>query len=285
MYDYPQLFVAQLGEHDFRVLAGLSDAPESVDELRDRLRQNPSSVESHISDSRLYTMLFESARTPDIQLLTPSLAFAALVHETMRSLQSSTYVSEWVGAGERLPVFDVASLRSFIADSPRRFMIIELLNSFTRIASGSMWVRTSRGYRRRRYSELDPVSVAEMVETLPEPRRPAGYRRLGDVTLFLTGVFPDHTARHPSSQRARERLARLIGVGEDHSGEVGYVHFLEAVGRGSYDRASRGPLVPVAGQRHLRDVAANFTEARRFLNYLADRYLHRFETGLMNPVG
>jgi hypothetical protein len=32
-------------------------------------------------------------------------------------------------------------------------------------------------------------------------------------------------------------------------------------------------------------MAQGFTPARRFLNYLADRYLNRVDTGLMNPVG
>ncbi len=40
----------------------------------------------------------------------------------------------------------------------------------------------------------------------------------------------------------------------------------------------------VTGDATPRDLAANFTPARRFLNYLADRYLYRLETSLMNPV-
>jgi hypothetical protein len=35
----------------------------------------------------------------------------------------------------------------------------------------------------------------------------------------------------------------------------------------------------------LHDLADNFSAARRFLNYLADTYLHRLPTGLMNPIG
>ncbi len=145
-------------------------------------------------------------------------------------------------------------------------------------------MRTERGYRRRRYSELDPVGLAEMVDSLPTGQQPAGYRRLGDVTLFLTGVFPDHTARHPVSEMHRDRLARLTGVDSEEAFDVDYVQFLEKVGRSSYDRAAQGSSMPPDGQRLLHDMAANFIPARRFLNYLADRYLHRLETGLMNPV-
>jgi hypothetical protein len=138
---------------------------------------------------------------------------------------------------------------------------------------------TSRGYRRRRFSELDPVSLSEMVEGLPRERRPAGYRRLGDVALFLTGVFPDHTDRHPVSPMQLARLAGSTGVTAPEG--VGYVHFLEAAGRGWYGRAARSSY---PGHETVRDLAENFTQARRFLNLLADSYLHRLETGLMSPI-
>jgi hypothetical protein len=284
MLDYRLLFVETLGEHDLDVLTMLDDDSGSSEDLRRSLSLNPESIESYLTDSRLFELLFESAEADGIRVLTPHLAFAVLVHRTIRDLDSSAYVPEWVGVGERLPVFDVVSLSDFIEDTTRRFMVIELLASFTRVASGSMWVRTRRGYRRRRYSELDPVSLAEMVESLPVERRAAGYRRLGDVALFLTGVFPDHTARHPMSVMGRARLASATGIVGDFGAGVEYVRFLETAGRRWYDRASDGSLLPLEGRRSLKDFAANFTQARRFLNYVADTYLHRFDTGLMNPV-
>jgi hypothetical protein len=284
MLGYPELFVERLGEHDLRVLARLDGATMEPGQMRRQLREDPRSVETYLSDGQLYEMLFDDPGADAIQVLTPALAFAVLVHQAMRDLEATSHVPEWVGAGERLPVFDVDSLRGFIDDLTRRFMIIELLTSFTRVASGSMWVQTSKGYRRRRFSELDPVSLAEMVQSLPATQRPAGYRRLGDVALFLTGVFPDHTARHPLSVLRRERLARSTGVDGDWDLGVEYLYFLEGAGIRWYDRAAHGSFMPADGQQHLQDIAANFTAARRFLNYLADRYLHEFETGLMNPV-
>lgn len=284
MLNYPLLFVERLTEHDLEMLACLDDPPASTDDLRDRFRKDPEKLDEMLAQPRLYDLIFESSETGMIAGLTPLLAFAVLVHKTMRDLGSASYVPEWVGAGERLPVFDVDSLRVFIDDMTRRYLLSEFLNSFTRISSGSVWVRTERGYRRRRYSELDPVGVAEMVDSLPTGQQPAGYRRLGDVTLFLTGVFPDHTARHPVTGMNRDRLARLAGVDSEEAFAVDYVQFLEKVGRASYDRAAQGSLIPPDGQRLLQDMAANFIPARRFLNYLADRYLHQLETGLMNPV-
>jgi hypothetical protein len=284
MLDYPLLFVQRLGEHDLLVLAGLDDAGDDSRELRLRLSEDPLAVERHIADPRLFELLFEAPEAGPIQVLTPSLAFAVLVHKTMRDLGETSYVPEWVGAGERLPVFDVGSLRDFIDDTTRRYVIIDLLASFTKVASGSMWVRTSRGFRRRRYSELDPVSLAEMVESLPEDRRAPGYRRLGDVALFLTGVFPDHTERHPASPLRRARLAHTTGAGDGWDSGIGYLQFLETAGSRWYDRAADASFMPRGHREALHDLAVNFNAARRFLNFLADTYLHRFDTGLMNPV-
>ena len=285
MLDSHLLFVEALGGHDLDVLSMLDDDPGPSERLRARLRANPEVIEAYLADSRLFDLLFGGSESDRIRVLTPALAFAVLVHRAIEDLRSANHVSEWVGAGERLPVFDVDSLREFIEDTTRRFMVIELLASFTSVASGSTWVQTTRGYRRRRFSELDPASLAELVESLPRERRAAGYRRLGDVTLFLTGVFPDHTARHPIGVIGQARLARATGIGADWSGGAEYLRFLERAGRHWYERAldMSLPAMDVGGP--LQDFAANFTRARRFLNYLGDRHLHRFDTGLMHPFG
>lgn len=285
MLNYQLLFVERLTEHDLEVLAKLDEAPMSTDELRRRLNQDPETIEDMLADSRLYDLIFATPETGMIAGLSPLLAFAVLVHTTMRDLSSASYVPEWVGAGERLPVFDVDTLREFIDDITRRYLISEFLSSFTRVASGSIWVQTARGFRRRRYSELDPVGLAEMVESLPAGRRAPGYRRLGEVALFLTGVFPDHTARHPMSAMRQARLARYAGMDADEIVGVDYVEFLERVGSAWYDRAANEQTVPSSLHQSLHDMSENFTRARRFLNYLADQHLHHRETGLMNPVG
>lgn len=284
MMEYQTFFVQRLSEHDLEVLARL-DAAQETDDLRSRLSDEPETMEGYLTDPQLYQLLFVDEETGMVPALTPHLAFAALVHQAARDLATTSYVPEWVGAGERLPVFDATALSDFIDDVTRRYLMIELLSSFTRISSGSVWVKTTRGYRRRRFSELDPVGLAEMVEGLPASQRPAGYRRLGEVALFLTGVFPDHTARHPISAMGQSRLARFSGLSSEEVNGAEYLYFLESVGSALYERAAHTELLASSARGPLEDMAENFSLARRFLNYLADRYLHRLETGLMNPVG
>ena len=147
----------------------------------------------------------------------PFLTFAVAVHRLAAQLDTATYVNEWIGPRRRVPVFAVEPLRRLLADPLRRFFFVELLASYTHVASGSTWVATRRGWRRRRFSELDPVQLAGLLETVPPAERPGVLRRLGDLSLFLTGVFPDHTAATPlgrpmaEAQLLRTRRARDRG--------------------------------------------------------------------------
>lgn len=288
MLNYPMLYVEHLSDRDLALMTRAIGGQESVGELRARLHGEPARVEELLAGEDLFEMVFGSGLDSlDVQVgITPFLVFGTLVNRVARDLAGAAFVPEWVGSGQRLPVFDVETLRVFVGDGLRRYFLIEFLASFTKVTSGSVWVKTRRGYRRRRYSELDPVSLAEMVDNLPLQQRAGGYRRLGDVSLFLSGVFPDHTTRSSMGELARARLARSAGVHDDLAlGDEDNIKFFEIVGSGWYGKAVDSASIAVGvGPAYLRDVADRFTDARRLLNFLSDRYLHRFDTGLMHPV-
>ena len=138
----------------------------------------------------------------------PFLVFAVTVEQAGEQLASASYVPEWVGIGRRTPLFDVPRLREFMSSPWRRFFLAELLASYTRVASGSVLVATRRGFRRQRFSELDPVHLAGLLDVVPDAERPGVLRRLGDLALFLTGVFPDYVARHGFGPVDQGRLLR-----------------------------------------------------------------------------
>lgn len=288
MLNNPMLYVEHLSDRDLALIAGATDRQESVVDMRARLHEDPKEVEELLADEALFETIFgPGLDSLDVQVgISPFLVFGTLVNQVARDLAGAAFVPEWVGSGQRLPVFDVETLRGFVGDGMRRYFLIEFLASFTKVASGSVWVKTSRGYRRRRFSELDPVSLAEMVDSLPLEQRAGGYRRLGDVSLFLSGVFPDHTTRNSMGEIARARLARSAGVDDDRDLVDGdEIRFFEIVGPGWYGKAIDSASIAIGvGPAYLRDVAERFTDARRFLNFLSDRYLHRFDTGLMHPV-
>jgi hypothetical protein len=117
---------------------------------------------------------------------------------------------------------------------------------------------------------------------VPEADRPGIYRRLGDLALFLTGVFPDHSAARSVHPIELERLLRSLPVAgepaptladiEQLAGERGAAGLLEWLGPRWYQAAAeRTPVTGLSGL--LDDLAARFDQARRFLNHLTDRYL------------
>ncbi|HZP95931.1 MAG TPA: hypothetical protein VFC31_06310 [Candidatus Limnocylindria bacterium] len=209
----------------------------------------------------------------------PLQTFGALIARTADDLSSLSFVAEWVGPSERVPVFDVASLRDFASDTDRRIFLAELLASYTHVASGPIWSRTPRGWRKRRYSELDPLWLGELIEAVPDAQRGAVLRRLGDLALFLAGVFPDHVGRHPLEPRHLARITRAIEAREGPIGvppvaagafREGGVRVLEWLGRVCYRLAERHA---VRGSDVLPEVAERIVDGRRFLNLLTDRYL------------
>lgn len=283
MTTYPLLYLEHLSLADLELLGRAAGREGDPGQLRAWLRDQPEVLDELLSSRGLNQALFGQDHFDPTSRISPFLVFGALIHRAAADLENLSYIAEWTGPNQRLPILDVGSLRELVEAGARRFFFIELLTSFTRVASGSTLVRTRRGYRRRRFSELDPVSLAEMVDRMPVAQRPAGYRRLGDVALFLCGVFPDHTARHPLRPTDWQLLAQSAAVAApvDHELDA-----YEKVGAGWYRRTVETATdLAGAGPRILLDVADRFQVARRFLNYLTDRYLYRIDSGLTGPSG
>ena len=246
-----------------------------------RLSRQPDRILERLARPETYEAVFGPGGADEPFLrASPFLTFAVAVHRAAEELGASTFTREWVAPRQRVPVFDAHVLRDFVGDPLRRLFLVELLASYTHVASGSVWVQTARGWRRRRYSELDPVRLASLLEVVDERARPGVYRRLGDLALFLTGVFPDHTALHGLGGVGRSRLLRSGGLTDAEPGrEAGGVSVLELLGPRWYRMAVRQVRGPLTGtMRATADMAAHFPDARRILNFVTDRFLFPFRS-------
>lgn len=262
-----QLYLEQLADADLAVLATASDPDAATD-------RDPRRIEALIDSPALFRRLFSTPGRDPLLQGSPFLLFAVLVHRAIRDLGQASFVEEWVGPRQRVPVFDVSGLRDFGADPMRRFFLAELLASYTHVASGSFLVQTRRGWRRRHFSELDPVRLIELAELLPGAERAPVYRRLGDLSLFLTGVFPDYAAERLIVERERRRLERALTAADREAAERrDGIWLLESLGRRAYQLAQRAADRRSAMTGVLADVSQNFAAARRVLNFMTDRYL------------
>jgi hypothetical protein len=271
------IYARLLRDQDLRLLTAAAGQRVDDEAAFQRLRADPDRIESLLRQPAFFEALFGSGERDPLLLASPFLVFATLVLRVAQDLEGAAFVEEWQGPNRRLPVFDVESLRGFLAEPRHRTLLAELLASYTRVASGTWWERTERGWRRRRYSELDPVRLAELLEAVPAEQREGVYRRLGDLALFLSGVFPEHVATHPLPARQLQRIARLLedesGPGELSlaSGQARGVWLLEWLGRRAYRLAVRAGRPPAA---ELEGLVGGFGHARRVLNLLTSRYIY-----------
>src|SRR5215472_5602412 len=268
-------------------------------------------IEGLLADPRVFSAVFGTPSpaapgAPEVLVFaSPFLAFGVAVHRAVADLAAMDYLPERSGLRQRVPVFDTPELRDFLGSAARRLFLAELLASFTRVASGryrvpSRWggrpggafggydsdARAVSGAgggagrggrsRTRRFSELDPVKLAGLIEVMPEESRPGIYRRLGDVSLFLAGVFPDYSATHAFGPIDVARLLRAARVPVGERGELAAapaLDLLEYLGARWYRAALAAAPVRTARLDVVGEVAERFRQARRVLNHLADRYL------------
>src|SRR3954468_20237904 len=215
----PQRYLELLSDTDLAVLgrsSGLS--PDGAQEAADHLRRHPELIEPALCSVRTFEQLFGpdddsvGGPPPGLALGTsPLLLFAVAVHRGVADLAASSFAGEPFGAWRRIPVFDTADLRAHFADPAHRLFAVEHLASYTRVTSGPMWVHGERGRLRRvRYSEVDPSRLASLLDVVDDDDKPGIYRRLGDLALFLCGVFPDWARRAPAHPVTVERLVRSV---------------------------------------------------------------------------
>src|SRR5579875_2035249 len=271
---------------DLRLLAAVDaglrpgDVPAAAVE---RLRRDPEAVLSLLADPQVFEAVFgvEAVISGETLFASPFLAFAVAVHRAVADLAAAASVPERSGSRQRVPLFDAAELRDFLSSDARRLFLTELLASFTRVASGRYQVSSGGRSRTRRFSELDPVRLAGLLDAVPEESRPGIYRRLGDVSLFLSGVFPDYVTSRAFGPVNAARLLRAaqVPLGErERLTATPDLELLEQLGTRWYRSALA--LAPVRTSRLsvVAEVADRFRQARRVLNHVADRYLMGPET-------
>jgi hypothetical protein len=275
-------YAGHLTDADIRLLVsaaeegpGLAAAGSEIDPAR--LRRDPASLPPLLSEPAVFQAVLGGGEQLDASPASPFLVFAVAVHRAAAELAAVGYVAERTGPRQRVPLFDVPALRDFLSSPDRRLFLAELLASFTRVSSGRYRVRSRGQTRTRRFSELDPVRLAGLLDAVPDAERPGVYRRLGDVALFLTGVFPDYAADRALGLVNAARLVRAAGVpvaDAERLAAAPAIELLEHLGARWY-RAS-WDLAPVrtARLKVVADVADRFRQGRRVLNHIADRYLN-----------
>ena len=202
--------------------------------------------------------------------VSPALYFEILLRKANRELQEATHTVERSGR-DNVPVFDTGDVLKLM----KRPMIIEylasMMASFTRIRSYVVSVRVRRGVRRRvRYNDMDIDSLVQFASNADPLERFGYYKRIADVCLFVSAVFPDHTQRsHGSSAGASSApLARHLRTRRS-------IEDYEREGRMFYALAQAHPTARTMDLSNVFGVLKEeFATARKPLTLVATRFLH-----------
>ncbi len=243
----------------------------SADALKHTLERDPRARALVLVDDRVVQQVL--ARDDVLVRITPGLFFEVLLRQVARDLGRTAYTLERTGR-VRVPVFDAGRVCDLLEDHAVILYLADMLASFTRVRNYTFTFRLGEGlWRTIRFHDMDLEGLKAFVALAPEAWRLPLYKRIADVCLFMTGLFPDHLAWEAHYPLTREPRPRLPGRWRWTRRQC------EEEGRAHYRLAAEHDLAAELGMRDvLRVLAGRFDEARKALEYLGGHYLaHRRE--------
>ena len=232
----------------------------------DAIRSDERFIEAMLDDERLFERLM--AEDEALLLVSPWLFFTVLLRKARRDLERETYTMERRHL-QKVVIFDTDRVIELLDREAVRDYLAAMLASFTRVESVTVRVRVRpQLWRKYRTNTFDVEGLIAYCQALDEPFRFEYYRRIADVCLFLSGMFPEHIEsqyRYPLTRqvrpRARGQVVRSRGDFESH-------------GRAFYRLAAEHERAGVEGLSDvLMDLSENFIVAEKPLVFLANRYL------------
>jgi hypothetical protein len=250
-------------EGDLKLLGELLGRPVTQAELVERAANDPEYLE-RLVDVPTVQQFLRSAQPHALTLISPWFLFALYLRLARRDLAGSSPIPEWSGPREVVPVFDAPVARRALDDAGLRAQLERLLTRYTHVTDGDFFTWEGGRFRRRRFHDLDPDSLARLLPYAEGEVAGDLLRRMGDAYLFLAGVFPDYVVRRlqPSLMEWERR-----GQGLYRSAAAAYE-----------DRAP-------AWSRTLEHLAEDFHAARRALNYVMQRYLDQARVAWFPATG
>lgn len=259
--------VRRLSDADLRfVVETVATRRQDHDRVVELVRDKPDIIDRMLEDENLFRRL-----TSDDEALvrvSPWLLFTVLLRHAARDLAQERFTIERVGTTERIPVFDSEQVAALLQDVMVRDYLADLLASFVRTESTTVYYRSGRHFRRRTFSDMDIDDMIVLANNVADEFRFPFYRRIGDICLFITGVFPEHVVvGHGTSQpvpvagRSWRRRGRTLA---DYQMEAERFYRLAAAHRVARDTGLDTVML---------DLANNFSLARKPLNYITDRYI------------
>src|SRR6516164_5387581 len=249
-----------LTESDLRfVVETVITRRRDYDHIVQLLRDKEDLLEPMLEDPKLIERLVRDEEA--FLQISPHLLFSVLLRRVRIELEKEAYVFEAAPRGKRIPIFDAPAVAELLSNKQIRDYLADMLSSFARINSGILYWKEGGAWHMRRFSDVDMEDMIELTRLADPEMRPRLHKRIADIALFLSGIFPDQAALFKSRSRSTFSDKPTL---KDY----------EKQGRRFYSLAARETVHAPWGTT-LEALAENFTFARRALNALSDRYLKK----------
>ena len=244
-------------------------APEAQNKerLKELLLEDKDFRKALVGDEKV----FQRVTTDDEIFLkiSPTLYFEVLLRKALTELEVASHTLERAGR-QSIPVFDAREVVELLSDPAVLDYLAQMLASFIRIQSYTVPVRVRPGVRRRiHYNDMDIDSLLRFAVTLDEEHRFAYYKRIADVCLFISGLFPEYAFldyRYPATGQVRPlTVGRIRRSVEDYEEE----------GRRFYGLAEEHEMARVLQLTEVFGLLRErFNQARKPLSFISAHYLH-----------
>jgi hypothetical protein len=253
----------QLTESDLRfVVETVATRRRDYDHIAELVRDKEDLLEPMLEDPKLTERLFREEEA--LVRISPHLLFSVLLRRLRKELDQEAYIFDVDTKGKRIPIFEGPAVAEMLSDKKTRDYLAEMLASFARTNSGIIYWRERGAWHKRRFCDLDIDDMIELAGIVEAEMRPGLYKRIADIALFLSGIFPDHAALFEATRKTMSLPKRTLKDYE-HTGKRFY-----SVAALKMDQVQWKPV--------LGTLAEKFTLARLALNSLSERYVKTYRT-------
>lgn len=247
-----------LTESDLRFLVEtVVTKRQDHDRVIELIRDKADILDQMLDDGKLADRLLN-----DVEMfarVSPRMFFTVLLRQVRRDLEHGSLVYEIGAGGQRIPIFEAGRVAELLAEPATRDYLAEMLAAFTRANKAVVFWEENGVWRQRQFNDIDMDDMIALVRVIQRDLRPAIYKRIADIALFLSGIYPDHTPLFIACPQTFYRARRTL---QDY----------ETEGRRFYELAAR-ETDPLPVRAACWTLSGNFTLARHALNTLSDRYL------------
>ena len=234
--------------------------------LKQIIREDGDFRNRFISEDKVFRRVMDDEEI--LLKISPTLFFEILLHKAANALEENSYTLEKTSK-MKIPVFDSHDVVDLLNKESLFEYLADMLSSFTRIESYSITFREKRGvWKKIRFNDMDIHSLMSFAGIVEEPYRLNFYRRIGDICLFILGIFPEHAEydyRYPFSKQPRPHIRGRTRISpEEYDNE----------GRKFYKLAAEHPS---AEELNLSEtfwaLHSNFKKAKKPLIFISEHYL------------